>query len=342
MSSIHTASVSALALSAILTPAFAQNHDAALQDVIIVTGARLAPVSDSLDPALEPDSGPDAAALVARLPGAALIGNGQLSGQVQYRGLFGSRLNIRIDGQNFASGGPNLMDPPLHYAPAPLLAAIEVDRGISPVSEGPGLAGGVNAILKRVDFSAADEAFRLRYDLIAGGRSADSSHSVGGIVGTSSDTWRMQILFSNEAGSDIDHPDGTIGGSEHLRTVYGAGMGWQSNGHEFGLDLRRQETGATGNPPFPMDIRFFNTDFARAFFAFPAGEITLRLEAGYTAVDHAMNNFDLRPAPPAMQQRETYANSESRTLSLEAVWPQSGAEWHFGIDHQGDDHNIRI
>ncbi len=153
MSSIHLASVSALALSAFLTPAFAQNHDTALQDVITVTGIRTPTEVDAIEPNMEPDTGPDAAALAARLPGAALIGNGALSGQVQYRGLFGSRLNIRIDGQNFASGGPNLMDPPLHYAPAPLLAAIEVDRGISPVSDGPGLAGGVNAVLKRVDFA---------------------------------------------------------------------------------------------------------------------------------------------------------------------------------------------
>jgi iron complex outermembrane recepter protein len=342
MSSIHLASVSALALSAFLTPAFAQNHDAALQDVITVTGVRMPTEIDAIEPNMEPDTGPDAAALAVRLPGAALIGNGALSGQVQYRGLFGSRLNIRIDGQSFASGGPNLMDPPFHYAPAPLLAAIEVDRGISPVSDGPGLAGGVNAILKRVDFASAGEAVRLRYDLAAGGRSADSSYFAGGIVGTSSDTWRMHVLLSNEKGNDVDFPGGTIGGSEHLRTVYGAGLGWQSSGHEFGLDLRRQETGATGNPPFPMDIRYFNTDFAQAFYAFPAGEMTVRVEAGYTAVDHAMNNFDLRPAPPAMQQRETYANSESRTLSLDAVWPQSGAEWRFGIDHQGDDHATRI
>lgn len=341
MSCRFSCSASALALLTLSFPAFADD-DAALRDIITVTGARLAPVSDSLDPALEPDSGPDAAALVARLPGAALIGNGQLSGQVQYRGLFGSRINVRVDGQRFASGGPNLMDPPLHYAPGPLLAAIEVDRGVGPVSDGPGLAGGVNALLKRIDFSSADETFRLRHDVTVGGRSADSSYSVGGIAGASSATWRMQVLFSEERGGDIDFPGGTMGVSEHQRTVYGFGLGWQSNGHEIALDLRRQETGPTGNPPFPMDIRYFNTDFAQAFLELPAGDLSLRFEAGYTAVDHAMNNYDLRPAPPGMQQRETYASSESRTLSIDAVWPDASGEWRFGIDHQGDDHSTRI
>lgn len=331
--------VSALALLALSSPAL--SDDTALRDVITVTGTSLLPITDLLDASIEPDAGPDAAALAARLPGAALIGNGQLSGQVQYRGLFGSRINVRINGQSFASGGPNLMDPPLHYAPSPLLAAIEVDRGISPVSDGPGLAGGVNAILRRVDFSEGDD-FRLHYDLTAGGRSADSSWAAGGVAGLSNETWRLQILFSEEQGGDMDYPGGSIGGSEHQRTVYGAGLGWRSGGHELGLDIRRQETGPTGNPPFPMDIRYFHTDFAQAFYEMPAGDLRLRFEAGFTQVDHAMNNFDLRPAPVVMRQRETYANSESRTLSVDAIWPQGSSEWRFGLDHAADDHATRI
>ena len=110
-----------------------------LTDVITVTGQRTALTgTQSVSPDSEPVvAGADTTALIARLPGAASLGNGVLSGQVQYRGLFGDRLNIRINGQSFASGGPNLMDPPLHYAPVPLIERIEVDRGVSPVSAGP-------------------------------------------------------------------------------------------------------------------------------------------------------------------------------------------------------------
>ena len=80
-------------------------------DVIIVTGQRLAD-ADAIRPASAPALEPDAAALAARLPGAALIDNGALSGQLQHRGLLGPRMAVRIDGVHFASGGPNLMDPP--------------------------------------------------------------------------------------------------------------------------------------------------------------------------------------------------------------------------------------
>jgi len=106
-------------------------------DVITVTGR---PLDDEivLDAEAAPALAPDAAALAARLPGAALIDNGALSGQVQYRGLFGPRVAVAINGQRFASGGPNLMDPPLHYAPAPLL-----DHNVAyvRVPAPPGIAG---------------------------------------------------------------------------------------------------------------------------------------------------------------------------------------------------------
>ena len=127
--------VSLAALASISTPALAEHgpEEAALLDVIRVTGRPLF-LQNALnaEPGALPDTAPDAASLVARLSGANLIDNGGLSGQVQYHGLFGPRINLRVDGQSFSSGGPNLMDPPLHYAPLPLIDHIMLDRGISP------------------------------------------------------------------------------------------------------------------------------------------------------------------------------------------------------------------
>ncbi len=111
----------------------AQAQDASLLDEIVVTGVRPDTAIHAARPGGAAAAAPDSAGLVARLPGAALIDNGGLSGQVQYRGLFGDRVLIRVNSQRFHSGGPNAMDPPLHYAPMPLVGRVEVDRGISPV-----------------------------------------------------------------------------------------------------------------------------------------------------------------------------------------------------------------
>lgn len=333
--------VSAIALAALTTPAYAQETNP-LTDVIVVTGQRLFTGTATLDPGEEPAAGPDAAALAARLPGAALIDNGGLSGQVQYRGLFGPRLNIRVDGQRFASGGPNLMDPPLHYAPMPLVAAIELDRGVSPVSEGPGLAGGLNAVLKSSDFTSGP-AFTPHWDVMAGGNTADESWMAGGLAALSNDTLRFHLLASREEGGDLSFPGGVIGGTEHERSVRGIGAGARIGSHEFFLDARRQETGLTGNPPFAMDIRYFNTDIARAGWRGRFGETEVSLTLSGADVDHAMNNFTLRPAPANMMMwRETFASSESRTLDLRVSHPLAGGTMSAGVDRTEDTHDVRI
>ena len=322
------------------TPALAP----ALTDVITVTGQRPDTTgTERIDPdTLPPASGPDATRLVARLPGAAGLSNGALSGQVQYRGLAGARINIRIDGQNFASGGPNLMDPPLHYAPVPLIERIEVDRGVSPVSAGPGLAGGLDAVLKSSRFGEGDD-FTLGYDLTLAGHTADESYAAGGLVSLANESWRFHVLGSQEAGGDRETPYGTIGGSEHERRVVGLGGGWQSGGHELGLDLRRSETGPTGNPPFPMDIRYFDTDMAQLRYRGEFDTVRLELRAGWSDVDHAMNNYDLRPAPAMMMQwRETYAQAQTRTLSAALATEAMGGELRTGIDRAGSNHDVTI
>ncbi|HBH44376.1 MAG TPA: TonB-dependent receptor, partial [Hyphomonas atlantica] len=104
MKRILSAGTGLLALATCPLLAAAETPDPALQDVIIVTGHRTTTATDSaLSPEAAPLDGVDITRLTARTPGAARIGNGEMSGQMQYRGLFGPRLNLRIDGHSFAS-----------------------------------------------------------------------------------------------------------------------------------------------------------------------------------------------------------------------------------------------
>ncbi|MCB9955975.1 MAG: TonB-dependent receptor [Caulobacterales bacterium] len=337
-------SSSVLACLAASAPALAgDGADPALLDVITVTGQRTSsPALDTVAPEFAPPAGADAAGLVARLPGAALIDNGSLSGQVQYRGLFGPRVAVRVDGQSFSSGGPNLMDPPLHYAPMPLISRIEVDRGVSPVRSGPGLAGGVNAVFKRIDFSD-DQKLEPHYDVTAIGRSVDDSYSVGGVAGVSNDTFRFNALASYEKGESIEYPDGEIADTSHERLVYGGSLGFRQGAHEFGFDLRRQETDPTGNPPFAMDIRYFDTNFMRATYAADLGSVRFDAAFGYADVSHAMNNFDLRPAPADMTRyRETFAKAETFTGEAGLSFNFGDGVLRIGGDYEDANKNVRI
>ncbi|MCA8901924.1 MAG: TonB-dependent receptor [Hyphomonas sp.] len=331
-----------IALGAFALPATAQDSEPALQDVIIVTGSRPVTATES---AIAPDAGPltggDVTYLTARTPGGARIANGELSGQMQYRGLFGERLNLRVDGQRLASGGPNLMDPAFHYAPAPLVAAVVIDRGVSPVSEGPGLAGGADAVFKKVDF-ADSAAAEFGYDLSFGARSVNDSFSGGGVIGASTDSWRFNVIGSWEEGDDTEYKDGTIAGTAFERGVFGLSAGAKVAGGTLSLDARRQNTGPSGNPPFPMDIRYFDTDFARLAYDTEIGGARVSAEVHYTDVEHAMNNFDQRPAPPMMNLREAFASATTRGAGLKAGFDALGGGLLIGLDGDKVDHNMFI
>lgn len=333
----------ALCAHALASPlAFAQSTTPALADVIVVTGERAASPADlSVRPDATPLEGADITLAIARTPGAARIGNGPLSGQVQYRGLFGERLNLRVDGQRFASGGPNLMDPVFHYAPAALVDAIIIDRGVSPVSEGPGLGGGADAKFKKIDFNDGSSA-DFGFDVTASARSVDESYAIGGIVGAASDSWRFNILGAWEEGDDTEFPGGVIASTSFERAVFGAAAGMKVGDHTLALDYRRQQTGPSGNPPFPMDIRFFDTDFASARYEGAFDGATVEASFAYADVRHGMNNFDLRPSPPPMRARETFADAKTLSGDLSVTVGFLGGDLELGGDGDWSDHNVRI
>jgi len=330
----------------VTTFAFAQSpnsgSDDVLKDIITVYGQRGSTQTQNMvQPESEPVASPDAAAFVARLPGADINNNGQLSGQVQYRGLFGPRINVQIDGNNISPGGPGWMDPPLHYAPMPLVSRIEVDRGVSPVRGGPGLAGGVNAVFKKTEFTGSSD-FTLNYDVSAAYRSVDDSMSVGGIVGTANEMFRINALYARESGDNIKFPNGEIASSEHDRLVYGLAAGVKFGVHEFGFDVRKQETGDSGNPPFPMDIRFFDAEFANAVYK--GGFDIFRVEAkmGVADISHGMTNFHLRPNSNPMRLRETFAESFRRSADITLAFDLADGELKIGGDYDFVKHKTRI
>ena len=351
--SLYLASASLAAAIALASAASASEHVnqrpeepavPAVQDVIVVTGFRITTnvtIEEHVSPEQAPLLGPDAASLVARLPGAALVDNGSISGQVQYRGLFGPRAPVAIDGAAVASGGPNLMDPPLHYAPMPLVERIEVDRGVAAVSRGPGMGGGMNVILKGVDFASGHE-IEYEAETMASVRSVDGSYAVGGVAGGASESRRFQLLFSREEGGDIAFSGGDIPNSHHERTVYGLGGGLASGDHAVSLDYRRLDTGPTGNAALAMDIEHVETDVARLAYEGMAGDIAIDAALGWTDVSHGMDNFSQRPNPDPMRHRYTVATANTVSAELTVGFEALGGDLELGIDREEAEHDVLI
>ncbi len=310
---------------------------------IRVFGSPLAPEGVlRVDPALPGSHEADAAALLSRTPGGAVLGNGPVSSQVQLRGLSGLRVNTRVDGQRVAPGGPNLMDPPLHYAPKALLETVEVHRGIASVSTGSGIGGHVNAHLVDAPFGA-DATFRPTGRITAAGSTVDEGYDAGAWLALANDRHRVQVLGHFEQGDDAEFPGGDIVGSSYERLTLGVGYAFRiADGHEISLDYRRHETDPTGNPVFPLDIALFESDFARARYAGTFGEVGVALEVGWVGIDHEMANYLTRPRPAGVPRVEVPAESETFTWKVSVEAPLLGGRLEVGTDGLRSEHSATI
>ena len=331
-------------------PAFAQDtneaddSDTVLTDTIVVTAAL--PATASADVLTQPEQiamAADTAAIAARTPGGALVGNGALSGQLSYRGLAGQRVLGRVNGQRFASGGPNAMDPPLHYAPSVLVERIEIARGVAPVSSGPSLAGAVNAQLVETQFTDS-ETLSPQARLTSQYRSVDNSYAVGGMAGLANENWRFGVIASREEGDDYEFPGGTAVGTSFERNLYGVHAGFRTGPGELFVEYRRSETDPTGNPPFALDIVYFNTDFVQGGFRGEiADNVALELRLGHVSVRHLMDNQTTRqPAAPAMMARATFANADTTTAEASLRFGSARSYLQIGGDAELVDKFVTI
>jgi iron complex outermembrane receptor protein len=299
-------------------------------DILVVDSAQATP------------SAPDTTTLLLHTPGADVVSNGPITGQVQYRGLFGSRINVVIDGMEMDTGGPNWMDPPLHYAPRPLVEVLELQRGIASVSSGLETMGGsVQARMLRSRFTEGPE-FELDAELESGFRSVDEAYAGGGMLAVANDTFRVHVLGSAEFGSDIDSPDGRIHPTRHERYNAGGGAGIQLGDHRLGFDYRHNKTDDTGTPALPMDIDFVDTELVSTDYEGQLGSATLRGRFSFQDVDHRMTNFELRQPPMAAMFRFTDAKSRAYGWGTSGSVPLFTGELELGVDGHLSDHEANI
>jgi iron complex outermembrane receptor protein len=317
-----------------------ETREDALTDTIIVTAKRRNTIaSDAVAAPRQIALPADAAAIAARVAGGDIFGDDALSGQLSYRGLAGERVLGRVNGQRFASGGPNAMDSPLHYAPSILVERIDV----APVAEGPSLGGAINAELLQVQFTDS-ESLTPQARMASQYRSIDDSYAVGGLAGLSSDTWRVGVVASREQGDDYRFPGVTAVGTLCERNLYGAHMGYRTGAGELFVEYRRSETDPSGNPPFALDMVYFNTDFVQGGFRGQIAEgVGLTVRLGHVAVRHLMDNQTLRqPTALPMQARATFADADTMTAEAALRFGRARTYIDVGADVEITDRFVTI
>ena len=293
----------------------------------------------------------DVTTMMEAIPGGGVHSNGAISGQTYYRGNFGPRMNVLIDGVRIESGGPNWMDPPLHYMPNTLVESFEVDRGIDSISNAGSLGTTVKVKPKSSKFSESDK-FSLQSDLEVSAHSVDSGYNAGGIIGLSNNQHRVHITGSHDDGDDFRSGDGNIDGTEYERSSIGAGYGFQAGAHEISFDARYVSSKDSGTPSLPLDPDFFHTQLYNAKYLGEISDFNVELTVFHTDVEHKMKNFDLRPAPDFSSlplppfvgddRREIDVDSDDSGASLKLTRTIANGEVSFGIDGHNADHNATI
>jgi len=298
--------------------------------------------------------GADSAELLNRLPGAAVNSNGPLSGIAQYRGAYGDRVSVHINGAHFVGGGPNAMDTPLSYAPGTLLKELSVTRGIAPVSVAQESIGGhMQASLQRGEFGQGDE-FKTRGQLHSRLSSHNQGTSSSALFYSSNQHHKLGASISYDHGDDAKFTDSDkVKNSFYERDRFDLFYGFQSDDSGFNLNLARNNTGDTGTAALPMDIRSIDTDLINTDFYTQLGETKLSVKLSYNDVDHTMDNFTHRTAPSMVMMmggmpmsmpmnRLNTADGSNLSYKIQLQTPLTNGELRLGFDSSDSEHNALI
>lgn len=287
----------------------------------------------------------DTASLLKRVPGANVNRNGPLTGIASYRGMFGNRVNISIDGANMKEVGPNSMDPPLSHIPAPLTGSLTVHRGISPVSSGiESIGGSMHAESKKGRFAEGDGIETSGTASIGFGSSDDGYFgSLLGAVATKNH--KLYLSGSKEQGRDYRIKNNQKqNGTQYDREAFTTGYGYQRDGHEFGINYSNNNTGHTGTPALPMDIEYVRGGLYDANYSWNFGEgYELKTNIFYQKMRHLMSNTVFRNGgTTARDDISNRTRVEAGGIDLEFTLPLFNGDLTVGVNGDQSNHDALI
>jgi iron complex outermembrane receptor protein len=309
---------------------------------IVVSGRQLSLRDASI--VVEQEFVVDVADALSRLPGANRNQNGRLTGIAQYRGMFGDRVAVSVDGLGLIGGGPNSMDPPLSYVSPMITGQLTLKRGIPGVATAPESIGGhVDAAIARGDFANGE---RFEFGGMAGARYADNGDttSLAGRLTAANRAHRVSLVGQADRADDLRTPAGRIVPSQLSRDRLDASYAYRDDSNEFQVFAGTLDTKDTGTPALAMDVRYIDSElYGMNFIRELSPGLSLHGKIGYNDVDHVMDNFSLRPAPDSpMQYRQNRALGDGVVFALHADYTMGDLNLMAGVDGRNETHESLI
>lgn len=248
------------------------------------------------------------------------------------RGQREHQLNVLLDGAGIANACPNRMDPPTSFGNLAGYDAVEVRKGVTTLTRGPGGSGGSIELTRNTFERAAEPGIQSRFGFATSSNgltdqsSADvlisDGNAYGRVIGQIANGENYEDGDGNEVPSSFKQRSGTIIGGYRVSDATGIEVSIDRNRM---LDTRYAGTG--------MDSIFDNATIYRldGRLGDLEGPVdAIRLEISRANVDHLMDNYSLRDNTG--MRMEAPAESHTTTARLTATSRIATAEIDYGLD----------
>lgn len=340
-SAIALAVASACALHA---QAQSLTHIDQLETIVVTAPSVPNPLINRLNPrsAQQPLPANDGASLLKVVPGMSVIRKGGTDGDLVFRGMAASRLNVLIDGEQILGGCGMRMDPPTAYVFPDAFDRVTLIKGPQSVAHGAGASAGT-VLFERDDtkLQAPGSELKGALTLASFGRLESfvdarvrHEHSYASVIGTYARS------------DDYQDGDGNFVHAAYERSSLTGVFGWTPD------DTTRLELSAIrsrGEAAYG-DRSMDGSRFDRRNIGFKFDKTRLlpklqklQFQVYRNEVDHVMDNFSLR-TPPASSAAWMASNPDRQTQGgkLVSTWvPDDIHQIVLGIDQQTNKHTIR-
>lgn len=331
---------STLAVNAILftscvlcSPVYANDANSEDLDVITITHQRHQGLIDNKGIAVGKTSEPDLASWLATVPGANINKNGPVTGIAQYRGLYGDRLAIALDGHPVIGAGPNAMDTPLSYSTPLIVESMTVYRGVAPVSAGMStIAGAIDVHMRKAEFSESDSQL-ISGDMQAGYRSNNSADTLSAVVNLGKKQLAAMAYVNLQSGDDFETGNKqTVAPTAYAKRQMGTDIRYNNDDLELGFSYHYTDTQDSGTPALPMDIEYIFSHRVALDGEFFVNKWQVNWALGFTDADHGMTNFLMRYNGDPSKYRRNNAVAETVDFNVKLSKTFTFGELLFGAD----------
>ncbi len=325
------------AVAAIFSASSFAEHDI---ETITITGQKTK-VAVNTESATGNTINPDAASWLEVIPGAGVNRNGAITGVAQYRGLYGDRVSVKMNGHHLIGSGPNAMDAPLSYAVPIAIDSMTAYRGIAPVYAGMDTLGGaIDVQLRQAELT---DKLTLSGIVQAGYNEQGDANSWSGLVNLGNEQQAVLVYANLQDSDNVEDAGGrTIASSFYDKQQYGLDYRKQLADGIIGFGYHKTDTNNSGTAALPMDIDYIDADRFDVSGEHTISAWKLEWSLGYLDSKHGMDNHTMRPNMMESMFRLNTAEATSTDFRVQAITQNSLGVITIGVDGYVSKHDSII